>query len=912
MVTLTAESKREKPLLRLLSKIVTKAHMITLWLIIVSILGLLALPLLDRNIRFDEKGLLAGLAHATVGQTSNMASIDIHRISRAAGGAAFKRPGAAAALAAELRHAGLTETQLTRPTVFTAAAIPCRCANVHTIIRAARGDGLESLALVTPIAFSHQRADSAHDGRNQTADAAQMALMAAATLTLHMARGHVAGAGATSGGGRWLARDLLWVVPDLSCGGYQCLEAWIRQYYEDVAQMPARSPAGSGNDDGGVAAPAPAAGVWQAAVGLHQGQGHGNPDRESHAGAKAVAAAAASVAPMIRAGVIQQAVVLEALAGASYDTSELLVVGHNGLLPKLDMYYLLKYTFNFPFSSALWRSDRLSGSQRALATWLESVMPDGLLTPHALRSYSRRLLTGLQFSWHQAVGLPSASHAAFKDFMVDAATVRLIQRNGPSFPSGRVDEQQLHHRALILSSSLELTLRSLNNLVERVHHSSFLYVLTDHDRYVSVERYVLPAVALAVAIQLQAAWSMAAIQRLLSTPPGAAPKPPTAAAPSCLSTALVLSQSHIWAVAAARAAARTAVLTALACCLRALACDPRKLGWLLQESLQGGFGWNAATAAGSAAGRASGGLVELAEATVATVQSLLAQPLTTGQGLLAAAAVLLGAAVVALAVTDATGRLAGAASAPVTTKLDVSAKGKTGWRKHNQVSDTQDGVPSSSLPSPLLPLPLQSPLPPPASSGDLLTDRKVSVSKEGREEGNNAGHVIDGVVSEPGALESALAVHMAAVATWHAERVFLLTAAATAMTALVCLNWAAAVVAGVYLAPLALWQGLTVRQAVCVGSSIRRRWAGPLDVLLLLLKAVVWLSWNPLIFLVLIYGGASAAGIAAGGLSSSFSGSMVQLTVNGMSTVNYWFVSVVAMSFWLFGVGRVGKGLLSV
>ncbi len=43
-------------------------------------------------------------------------------------------------------------------------------------------------------------------------------------------------------------------------------------------------------------------------------------------------------------------------------------------------------------------------------------------------SYVSRLLQGLAFAWQQAVGLPGGPHAAFKRYMADAATLRLVQR----------------------------------------------------------------------------------------------------------------------------------------------------------------------------------------------------------------------------------------------------------------------------------------------------------------------------------------------------------------------------------------------------------------------------------------------------------------------------------------------------
>ncbi|GFR40399.1 hypothetical protein Agub_g951, partial [Astrephomene gubernaculifera] len=204
---------------------------------------------------------------------------------------------------------------------------------------------------------------------------------------------------------------------------------------------------------------------------------------------------------------IQQAVVLEALAGGPagggsgrYDTAELLVVGHDGLLPKLDMYWLLRYLLHGQ-PLALWREQQLH-SPGATALLRAITRAAELLAPQqTARSYAARLLTALHFAGLQAGGQPAGAHAAFKDVMVDAAGVRLLQRahGAPSSPASA----SLESSALSLAASLELVLRSLNNLVERVHHSPFLYLLTGRERFVSVERYVGPAVALAAGVQLQ-------------------------------------------------------------------------------------------------------------------------------------------------------------------------------------------------------------------------------------------------------------------------------------------------------------------------------------------------------------------------------------------------------------------------
>ncbi|KXZ44638.1 hypothetical protein GPECTOR_64g132 [Gonium pectorale] len=515
-----------KPLLqRLMALVVSKAHSVSLALIILAALGLLALPLLERPIRFEEKGLLAGVAHATISDAPTALFQEAARIARVAAGAGnFQRPGAAAALASQLRAAGLAATQLSRPTVTRPGSPPCRCANVHSLVRSRRGDGLEALAVVTPVAFAPHRPgpDPAHDGRNQSAAAAELALMTGAALALYLAGVGAAG----GGGGRWLARDVLWVVPDLACGTEACLAAWVDQYHgRERMRGRQRGPAG---------APAP---------------------------------------PLLRGGVIQQALVLEALAGAGeYDTAELLVVGHEGLLPKLDMFFLLRQLFGYMIPPALWRDDQVTRGSVSLAGRLHRALlaPAELLwSPEAARSYVDRLMRGLQFTWQQAVGLPSGPHAAFKDHMVDAATVRLVQRGGApasAWPGARGPAAAADTApfARSLASASELALRSLNNLVERMHHSPFLYVLTGVDGFVSVERYVGPAAAAAVVLVLQAAWSMRCVQQALAAAAGLGAARGIRIGGSGAGLA--------WAVATCRAATRVAVLAAVAAALRQLLC----------------------------------------------------------------------------------------------------------------------------------------------------------------------------------------------------------------------------------------------------------------------------------------------------------------------------------------------------
>jgi hypothetical protein len=58
-------------------------------------------------------------------------------------------------------------------------------------------------------------------------------------------------------------------------------------------------------------------------------------------------------------------------------------------------------------------------------------------------------------------------------------------------------------QALACCCVLQLSVRSLNNLDERFHHSYFLYLLTSLANFVTVEMYIIPLVLLISALLLK-------------------------------------------------------------------------------------------------------------------------------------------------------------------------------------------------------------------------------------------------------------------------------------------------------------------------------------------------------------------------------------------------------------------------
>ncbi|EOA20069.1 hypothetical protein CARUB_v10000352mg [Capsella rubella] len=94
--------------------------------------------------------------------------------------------------------------------------------------------------------------------------------------------------------------------------------------------------------------------------------------------------------------------------------------------------------------------------------------------------------------YSQALGIPTGPHGAFRDYQVDAITLKV----SPRFPPDSKTRQ--HDFFLRGARLLEGTIRSVNNLLEKFHQSFFLYLLTSPSKFISVGVYMI-AFALLVA-----------------------------------------------------------------------------------------------------------------------------------------------------------------------------------------------------------------------------------------------------------------------------------------------------------------------------------------------------------------------------------------------------------------------------
>ena len=90
---------------------------------------------------------------------------------------------------------------------------------------------------------------------------------------------------------------------------------------------------------------------------------------------------------------------------------------------------------------------------------------------------SSLFLTLLAVVAHQAPGLPLSNHALFLTHRIDSVTVRGVAGGGAN---------NLRN----LGRTLEGTFRSINNLLETLHHSEFFYFTISNWRFVSIGQFM--------------------------------------------------------------------------------------------------------------------------------------------------------------------------------------------------------------------------------------------------------------------------------------------------------------------------------------------------------------------------------------------------------------------------------------
>ncbi|KAL1203324.1 hypothetical protein V5N11_029212 [Cardamine amara subsp. amara] len=313
--------------------------------------------------------------------------------------------------------------------------------NVVGIIRAPRGDGKESIVLVTPYDFING------------GDYEDLSLGVVSSLFSLLSRV------------TWLSKDIIWLVADSRYGDYRPVAAWLAEYHTPSFKVSDQLKCDELN----------------------------------------------TADNFRRAGTVAAALVLK-VDGRSERFEDILSIyadASNGQMPNLDLINVVNYLavhrqgFHVKVEKVV---SLLSSSWlkivgeifEAVGKVAHTLNPDWKFGIPAAE-YIEGSATLASSLYSQAFGIPTGPHGAFRDYQVDAITLKI----SPGFPPDSKARQ--HDFFLRGSQLLEGTIRSVNNLLEKFHQSFFLYLLTSPSKFISVGVYMIAFALLVASLPMVAA-----------------------------------------------------------------------------------------------------------------------------------------------------------------------------------------------------------------------------------------------------------------------------------------------------------------------------------------------------------------------------------------------------------------------
>ncbi|XP_043705867.1 glycosylphosphatidylinositol anchor attachment 1 protein isoform X2 [Telopea speciosissima] len=332
--------------------------------------------------------------------------------------------------------------------------------NTVGIIRAPRGDGKEAIVLVTPY----------NPVKIELSEALSVALAYSIISLLTRVT--------------WLAKDVVWLAADSRYGEYVSVAAWLRDYHTPAF----------GGDLGKLDA-----GMCPETNTLHEQdvnaatQGRVKDD-------------------FSRAGTMAAALVFKVVNGHEETEKDALTIfaeASNGQMPNLDLINIVNYL-------AVHRQGLHVKVEKVYSllnsVWLKVVGDILHLVGKVARSinpqwkfaipledYIEGAATLASSMYHQALGLPTGPHGAFRDYQVDAVTLEISSKVSLLNKSARYDF------LLRIGRLVEGVIQSVNNLLEKFHQSFFLYFLTSPSKFVSVGVYTIAFVLLVMPLPIVAA-----------------------------------------------------------------------------------------------------------------------------------------------------------------------------------------------------------------------------------------------------------------------------------------------------------------------------------------------------------------------------------------------------------------------
>ncbi|KAI5114767.1 hypothetical protein M0805_005007, partial [Coniferiporia weirii] len=190
--------------------------------------------------------------------------------------------------------------------------------------------------------------------------------------------------------------------------------------------------------------------------------------------------------------------------------------GLNGRLPNQDLFnsfhIISRHTGGVPVVLYDNLDPRESNDDSYPPSWLPSIVktnPDFLEFSIRARNIARHM-------YYRALGRGSGVHALYHRYRIDAITLFAVPAEGP-------------HGFHSLGKVVESTLRTMNNLLERLHASFFFYILTTPATFLKIGHFLPSVIMISIATMFKglSVWVDAGWRKEEREDTGEKEKPPT-------------------------------------------------------------------------------------------------------------------------------------------------------------------------------------------------------------------------------------------------------------------------------------------------------------------------------------------------------------------------------------------------
>ncbi|KAG8217869.1 Gaa1-like protein [Butyriboletus roseoflavus] len=187
----------------------------------------------------------------------------------------------------------------------------------------------------------------------------------------------------------------------------------------------------------------------------------------------------------LTSGVIWSALNID-YSGHSFSHLGVFFEGLNGRLPNQDLINSLRLISHYTGGVPLVLYDHLEPHDAPHQSLLVNA-PEFMKRSQQIRDFEYRARNVKRHVSYQTRGRPSGAHGLFHRFRIDAITLYAVPADGP-------------HGFFALGRIIESTLRTSNNLLERLHASFFFYILTTPGTFMKIGMFLPSAVLVGVAM----------------------------------------------------------------------------------------------------------------------------------------------------------------------------------------------------------------------------------------------------------------------------------------------------------------------------------------------------------------------------------------------------------------------------